>query len=160
MANLNGNINLELAQQRAGIRYALGAVKTEGGYYGGPVRLIASAATADAASFAIMLYGFYLPGTALDILGALTWDDPYYFDHQMGAYAAYGLGDDIEYLPYFWHNDLIGGVPNDALIFLGAQGIPSFTLEETVPGLAHTEETGNASSIATVRNRLLFISSQ
>jgi hypothetical protein len=160
MANLNGNINLELVQQRAGVRYAIGQVETEGGYYGGPFRLVSSAAVADAAGFAIMLYGFYLQGTALDILGALTWDDPYYFDHQLGAYAAYALGDDIEYLPYFWHNDLIGGIPNDALIYLGAQGIPGFTSEETIVGLAHTEQTGNSASVVPVRNRLLIISSQ
>jgi hypothetical protein len=156
IANLNTNLGLELATQRAGIRFNLGT----SGYYGGPFRLFASAAIADLAGLGVMIHGANLRGTALAILGALTWDDPYYFDHQLGAWAAYSLGDDLEYLPYLWHNDLIGGQPNDGLIYTGAQGIPGFSSEQDLSGIAHTEETGNANARDAVRLRLVQMASQ
>jgi pimeloyl-ACP methyl ester carboxylesterase len=140
IADLNANMWSEKVVHRVAIRTQHDFAGE--GYYGGPLRLAMDAAAADIAGIGIMNYGYGLANAGLATLGALTWDDPLRWEHENAAWAAVALGNSVAYFPFLWHNDLIGGIPNDGIVGQFAQGYPGQEMYD-VSGLTHLQQTGD-----------------
>jgi hypothetical protein len=151
---LNANSGLEQATQRVAMRFQL-----DGGYNGGPFRLVQDASTADDTGNAIVLYGNFVENDGYTILGHLSYDDDNYYEHQDGGWAAVLQGSDIADFPYWWNNDMVGGYPNDGIIPTGAQGMPGPNCANNVcnidvpTGYMHTDETSHP--LAEIKQQLL-----
>lgn len=133
--NLNGNTGLEQATQRRAIR-----VQLDGGYLGGPFRLVQDQYIADNTGNFINYYGNAVVDDGLEVWGHLDPDDPYYDQHEYGAFYAMDQGNEIQYFADWWHYNMVGGVPNDALIYFGAQGMPNGDTVDETNGYMHTDE--------------------
>jgi hypothetical protein len=141
ISSLNSNIGSEGATYKVAIRMEL-----DGGYYGGPHRLYLSAYNADLLGTAMIGYGYYLWYTGFAIWGALDPYDPYYYDHESGAYGAMSMGTEIAAHADLWHYYLVGGVPNDGIVPLDRQSVSGQEVAST-SGYTHLQETNSGNAI-------------
>jgi hypothetical protein len=139
----------EQAQLRHALRFQL--VQLDGGYNGGPIRLFAGAGESDNIGGVIVLYGQFTEQDGYSILNNLDPNDPYFYEHQDGGWAAVYEGQDVAYFPYLWHNDMLGGTPDDAVVCMCAAGMPNGTTFNSPTNLMHMDETSHANDVILTR---------
>jgi hypothetical protein len=141
--SLNGNPGLEMTANRQAIYCEL-----DEGYGGGPARLALDGPGATAIGNDLAIWSFQLENDGLNVIADIPGDDPNYYWHNLAGWSLIDLSDQIYNMPVFWHYDIVGGVPNDAVVpYTSQAGMPN-SVQTVCFGLAHTQESSASVQIA------------
>jgi pimeloyl-ACP methyl ester carboxylesterase len=154
---LNSAASLQQQASNVPTRLAF-KVELDGGYYGGPLRLVMGGEDADELGFEIAEAGDELEWNALDHIMSVDWDAPYAGALVLAFLSEADLGVLAQVLPNVWCNTISFNwncTPSDAIVPTDRQSYPFPSSPDVlIVGPAHNQETSDPQVYVAFQNAL------